>query len=693
MIFILLIFLASVGAAQTQPDKLAAERLSKIEEIMRLQDLRTIHDGKLLGFLGDLNPVVRRRATLAFGTLQDTSVLSRLQANLQFGDSATQSAAAWAIGQTALMLSAAGRREAQNDFIWKRLGWTHADDVLVEELGKFGDATGLNDLIAKYGNTYPRAHPKAMVMSIARFGIRGITSPEAIRYLITLHDSPEDDLRWRAMYALMRIGDQPEVRREAVRLAKLYMDPNPLVRMHLATLLGKFKDAVVAREPLSKLAEFDADWRVRVNALRAFGNFDLNAEKDFVDLISRQFHHENEYVSITALSVLGGSNLKTDRSTNAGMRLWDALVRIVESREGGFPRGVQAEAAVSLAKLFGSEAFPTIRREGLASPYLQAKFLEAAAATRSVEAYPYLREFLDADDALVSRQALDGAANIARHNPTDSVVLHGVRTAALNALRSRDVALTATAADILADSLFRDAEATTALITTLESLRIPNDIEAMRTLIAALGELRNSRAVQVLKKQLDQPDRTVSAAAANALTQITGADYSRMVPKYSKPLFTDYDFEFLRSLPDTVEIRIETIRGDIEAELYKDAAPFTVLNLLKLARRGYYKGLVFHRVVPNFVIQGGDPRGDGWGGPGYTIRSEFSSLTYDEGSLGIASGGKDTEGSQFFITQSPQPHLDGRYTLFGRVKRGMAMVNRIQIEDRIFDVKMISVRR
>jgi len=86
------------------------------------------------------------------------------------------------------------------------------------------------------------------------------------------------------------------------------------------------------------------------------------------------------------------------------------------------------------------------------------------------------------------------------------------------------------------------------------------------------------------------------------------------------------------------------------------------------------------------VVQGGDPRGDGWGGPGYSIRSEFSLLRYERGMIGMASAGKDTEGSQFFITHSPQPHLDGRYTIFGRVRTGMEVVDRIQVGDIITHV-------
>ena len=121
-------------------------------------------------------------------------------------------------------------------------------------------------------------------------------------------------------------------------------------------------------------------------------------------------------------------------------------------------------------------------------------------------------------------------------------------------------------------------------------------------------------------------------------------------------------------------------------ELYTQAAPYTVLSFLKLAARHFYDGLPFHRVVPNFVVQGGDPRGDGWGGPDYSIRSEFSLLRFERGMLGMASAGKDTEGSQFFITHSPQPHLDGRYTIFGRVRDGMDLVDRLQVGDTITTV-------
>ncbi|RPJ19974.1 MAG: peptidylprolyl isomerase [Planctomycetaceae bacterium] len=136
-------------------------------------------------------------------------------------------------------------------------------------------------------------------------------------------------------------------------------------------------------------------------------------------------------------------------------------------------------------------------------------------------------------------------------------------------------------------------------------------------------------------------------------------------------------------LPDTVRIAMQTSQGQVMLLLYTQAAPYTVSSIVTLARKGFFRGLPFHRVVPNFVVQGGDPRGDGWGGPGYSIRSEFSPLRYGRGTIGMASAGKDTEGSQFFVTHSPQPHLDGRYTIIGEVGEGMDIVDRLQADDTI----------
>jgi cyclophilin family peptidyl-prolyl cis-trans isomerase len=128
---------------------------------------------------------------------------------------------------------------------------------------------------------------------------------------------------------------------------------------------------------------------------------------------------------------------------------------------------------------------------------------------------------------------------------------------------------------------------------------------------------------------------------------------------------------------------IQTVRGPIQLELFGDDAPITSWNFLSLARSGYYRNTRFHRVVPNFVAQDGDPRDDGNGGPGYAIRDEMNPNRYERGAVGMALSGPDTGGSQYFITHSPQPHLDGHYTVFGKVVRGYDVLDRIVQGDRI----------
>jgi cyclophilin family peptidyl-prolyl cis-trans isomerase len=133
---------------------------------------------------------------------------------------------------------------------------------------------------------------------------------------------------------------------------------------------------------------------------------------------------------------------------------------------------------------------------------------------------------------------------------------------------------------------------------------------------------------------------------------------------------------------------ISTSRGVFRVKLAGAEAPMTVMNFVTLARKGYFDGAPIHRVVPNFVVQDGDPTGTGNGGPGYEIRDEINMVPYDVGAVGMALAGADTGGSQWFTTQSPQPHLDGGYTVFGQVTQGMDVVYRIEQDDRIVKITM-----
>ena len=133
---------------------------------------------------------------------------------------------------------------------------------------------------------------------------------------------------------------------------------------------------------------------------------------------------------------------------------------------------------------------------------------------------------------------------------------------------------------------------------------------------------------------------------------------------------------------------IETNRGTIELELYPEHAPKTVNNFVFLAKEGFYDGVSFHRVIDNFVIQGGDPTGTGRGGPGYKFEDELAGnpLKHETGSISMANAGPNTNGSQFFITHSPQPHLDGRHTVFGKVISGQDVVDAIEQGDTMEEV-------
>lgn len=136
----------------------------------------------------------------------------------------------------------------------------------------------------------------------------------------------------------------------------------------------------------------------------------------------------------------------------------------------------------------------------------------------------------------------------------------------------------------------------------------------------------------------------------------------------------------------TYRATLETGAGDIVLELYPEHAPKTVNSFLFLAREGFYDETTFHRVIPNFVIQGGDPTGTGRGGPGYQFEDELDDnpLRHDSaGVLSMANAGPGTNGSQFFITHAPQPHLDGRHTVFGKVVEGQEVLERIEQGDQL----------
>ena len=206
-------------------------------------------------------------------------------------------------------------------------------------------------------------------------------------------------------------------------------------------------------------------------------------------------------------------------------------------------------------------------------------------------------------------------------------------------------------------------------------------VDIAPTIAEALTVLDAKEAIGDLEAWLESPNATIRQSAADALTKLKG------MPVTADRLEEPMKGTRVQLAPQKARLVVTTEKGEFEIALYVDDAPLTSANLFNLARKGFFRNLTFHRVVPDFVAQGGDPRGDGNGGPGYTIRCEMNHKPYGRGVVGMALSGKDTGGSQFFVTAAPQPHLDGRYTAFGEVTRGQEVVDALLEGDLITEVR------
>jgi peptidylprolyl isomerase len=265
---------------------------------------------------------------------------------------------------------------------------------------------------------------------------------------------------------------------------------------------------------------------------------------------------------------------------------------------------------------------------------------------------------------------------------------------AKKALLYNDIGVTTLVAnycvDTIAFALLRKAHLASffadEFIASYKSLKAPEATEAMLAVVEALGIIGDTHIVPFLETVMRNGEPSVAAEAKAILKLWTGKTYAELLPTQKNEEHSRKDWRILEEIKAHQRVVFTTTKGEIVLELLKEHAPFTVLSFVKLIREKYYNGLIFHRVVPNFVVQGGDPRGDGWGGPEFTLRTETSLVNYKRGSCGMASAGKDTEGSQFFITHTATPHLDGRYTIFGTVVKGMDVVDRLQIGDKILSM-------
>jgi len=355
----------------------------------------------------------------------------------------------------------------------------------------------------------------------------------------------------------------------------------------------------------------------------------------------------------------------------------------------------------------GVQALPEHYGDALAIEALVAKTREGTAAARA--------------DALIDR-AKDHRPQIAAAALSALADVEDARVDAIlrDALvRADPGVLAATAGAIAAravDRDRRDPQAVGPLETLLRTADAAHAIEARLAAIEALGGLARSAGEDVAERG-DAGVRPVMATSPDdarawlerAIVPLA-SDRNDAVRRAAWSALDGHDAlreQFFATVPPKSEaapevagalagyqtvaaLRIHTAIGVVEIELDETSAPIAVANLVALAKAGYYDGLRFHRVVPGFVTQGGDPHGDGYGGPGWVLPCEWSDLRYERGTVGMALAGKDTGGSQFFIAHARQPHLDGRFTALGRVTIGMDVVDRLLPHDEIVRVEVVA---
>ncbi|MEK6321293.1 MAG: peptidylprolyl isomerase [Acidobacteriota bacterium] len=673
-------------------------------KIIQHEDERTVTND-LIEMLLPTHGGARRRAIGALGRIGYPSGLAPLidilnsDKNPENRDPEMRALAAFSLGQIqnqhavsallerldpAIESSAAVRARAA-----EALGKIASNKEAGAALGNYG-VGGINAAILRLlppPNT-PVPDNAKLIASMALTALLRIKQPSAVEAIAFQLRSSDADLRWQAANALARIREGISV--AVPSLLPLLDDKDALVRANAARALGVAK-AAQALDPLIRLLA-DKDERVVAAAINALGAI-------------------GDAQAVDALVALGNTLLASYRSVdrekvgvptqqNSLLLIATALGSIKDERALPFLKafrfaegklGGHAETEIAVAK-FGEPAF----FDGPVSAKLPGEDWKAMAAyAQGLGQLATERAKTLLLDLLVGKTygKPDVRAMPAILNALVAAKVVGLRDILLEQLKTADVFVRETAASLLGDLGDSSDSVIVALRDAYKSARADKINEARIAIVEASDKLKHPMNIQVLSDPTRDEDYVVRLKAASLL-RASSREVSTTRLQIGK-VDTGHDRAYWRRIADLSEsiknptAVIHTRKGNIRIELLATDAPMTVDNFIRLARAGFYNGLAFVRVVPNFVIQGGDPRGDQNGGPGYQIRDEINLRRYQTGTVGMALSGKDTGGSQFFITHTPQPHLDGGYTVFGQVIEGMDAVNRIASGDRIERVEII----
>lgn len=533
----------------------------------------------------------------------------------------------------------------------------------------------------------------ALLASLAVTALLRLRQPSTLPALIGELSSRNSALRWQAANAIARMRPEPNTATAAIDpLLAMLKQSDPLERAHAARTLGTLK-AAKAFDPLAA-AIHDSDQRVQASAIRSLGALgDARAAKPLMQLGSELLYAYREDIAMKipgvpephGLLMLVAEALGTlkDPSTLTFLN----QVRWLDGNVGANPETELAVAA------FGEAAFFDIPADkGVPMDWRHiANYAQGLGAVGGNRAKEELLAIVEGRrfgpvDARGVPDALNALAALKPENLEQILIAK---------LSSPDFVVRATAAQLLSDNFAVNESETTlkALEAALAAAAKDKETDARLAILDGIAKYKRQRALDLLSGALtSDAEYTVRRRAAELLEVANGGSFlskasPAVLPTRPAGYYERLEADMRRTNPIAV---VSTEKGDIRIELLIREAPMTVDNFVELARSGYFDGTAFHRVVPNFVVQGGDPRGDGNGGPGYQIRCEINTTPYDRGAVGMALSGKDTGGSQFFFTHAPQPHLDGGYTVFGRVTAGMDIVDRLMRGDRILKVKILA---
>ncbi|MFN3596051.1 MAG: peptidylprolyl isomerase [Rubricoccaceae bacterium] len=649
--------------AGNAPDALAGrapDGLLDRPDLQALVDAQVLRaPAPLVEALGHADPVVRARAAFALGSVQHAPAADALVRALGDDEPAVRADAAFALGQ--LADSTAGV------FLVSALRTEGTASVQRELLDALGKAGGQADLAALVALPLAPALEPYRSLALARLFMRGQTSPEATAHLLGELRQPDAARREQAAYAFVRVPPAAwAAYAPAVRAATDALAPGDGARIHLARALGRLRDG----QDVPRLAAMGAapDWRIRQGAAAALGPL---AAQDAAarEALFAALDDRHVLVGQTAAQGLAAATLPPADVARAAA--WIAAHPSDRSVAGALlPALARAGRAADVEAWLARQT----------DPFARAAAVRALADAPDADGLDRLFAAAADADARVAFAALSALATRwdARRAAASDAEARRFYDAFAAGLARRDLATTSAAAPPLADARFAPLGGPALLRQVYASLRAPEDLEPMVEIVRAVGKTRDGEEMPFLVGVALGGHPVLRAAARDALNDRLEDGIDIELTGENAPQTVLVEWDYLARLGPRPLLTLETTRGLIVVEMDAEAAPQTVQALARTAERGLYDGVPFHRVVPGFVVQGGDHfRADGYGGPAVSLRSEFTRLRFETGVAGMASAGKDTEGVQFFFMHAPAPHLDGRYTAFGRVVRGQDVVDRL----------------